>query len=267
MADALSTLPFSPFLGIAPWALAGVFASHFFGCFIRGAFGFGSNVPIVLLTTWLLGPHHAILLAVMTGLVAQFHLIPQGLKTVDWQVTKPLLGGLLVGVAMGTWAFTVLAADWLTVVMGLLIAVIVVMDYFRLLKRLDLWINLRSKLVTSTLATTAGAVGAVSGGGAFYFLVAYLKLACPTPATLRGTNIITSGLFMFARVGMLVVAGLISYTLLVETVLLIPVVFAATWTGTKFFRSSSPARFFAALQLMLIAMATMLVVKGIVEIT
>jgi uncharacterized membrane protein YfcA len=266
MAEALFPLPFAPFADIAPWAVAGVFVSHFFGCFIRGAFGFGSNVPIVLLTTWLLGPHHAILLAVMTGFVAQFHLIPQGLKTVDWQVARPLLGGLFVGVAVGTWAFTILATDWLTVVMGSLIAVIVVMDQFRLLQRLDNWIDLRSKLVTSTLATTAGTVGAVSGGGAFYFLVAYLKLTCATPASLRGTNIITSGLFMSARLAMLVVAGLISLSLLAETVLLVPVVFAATWTGTNFFRSSSPERFYAALQFMLLAMAAALVVKGILKI-
>ena len=87
-----------------------------------------------------------------------------------------------------------------------------------------------------------------------------------TPASLRGTNIVTSGLFMFARLGMLIIAGMISLSLLAETVLLVPVVFAATWTGTRFFRSSSPERFYAALQFMLLAMAAALVVRGILKI-
>ena len=66
----------TPFADIPLWAVIGVFASHFFGFFIRGALGFGSNMPIVLLTTWLLGPHHAILLVVLTAFVAQIHLFP-----------------------------------------------------------------------------------------------------------------------------------------------------------------------------------------------
>ena len=55
----------APFVGLAAWSIAGVFAAHAFGCFVRGAFGFGSNVPIVIATTFLLGPHHAILLALL----------------------------------------------------------------------------------------------------------------------------------------------------------------------------------------------------------
>ena len=38
-------------------------------------------MPIVLLTTWILDPHHAVLLVVLAALVAQVHLLPQGVKT------------------------------------------------------------------------------------------------------------------------------------------------------------------------------------------
>ena len=67
----------APFEGVPAWAIACVIASYFFGFFVRGAFGFGSNMPIVLLTTWLLGPHHAILLTAVAALAAQLHLLPQ----------------------------------------------------------------------------------------------------------------------------------------------------------------------------------------------
>jgi len=60
------------------------FAAHGFGCFIRGAFGFGLNMPIVILTTFLLGPHHAVLLALLTTVVAQINLLPSAMKDADW---------------------------------------------------------------------------------------------------------------------------------------------------------------------------------------
>ena len=84
-----------PFAGIAWWAVAGVFAAHALGSFIRGAFGFGSNMPIVIITTFLLGPHHAILLALLTTFLAQATLARQGWQTADWQVAKPLVAGLM----------------------------------------------------------------------------------------------------------------------------------------------------------------------------
>ena len=47
------------FQGIEWWVLLALAATHALGCFIRGAFGFGSNVPIVVISAFLLPPHHA----------------------------------------------------------------------------------------------------------------------------------------------------------------------------------------------------------------
>lgn len=256
----------TPFAEVPSWAIVCVFASHFLGFFIRGVFGFGSNMPIVLLTTWMLGPHHAILLVILAAFVAQIHLFPQGLNTADWKVTRSLIIGQLVGIALGTWLFTILAADWLTLILGLLITSIVLMDRFKLLERLASLVDLRSRTVTSSLAVTSGAMGTVSGGGGIYFLAAYLKLACATPETLRGTNLILSGFFMMGRILFIAIARLISLRLLVEAAILLPVVFLGTWAGTRFFQASSPERFYAALQLLLFFAAIALVGKGIVKI-
>jgi uncharacterized membrane protein YfcA len=261
-------LPFDliPFSDIPAWAVICVFAAHFIGFFIRGAFGFGSNMPIILLTTWLLGPHHAILLVVFTAAMAQVHLFPQGFRTADWKVTRPLLVGMFAGVCVGTWLFTILATDWLTLIMGSLITIVVAMDRLRLLERLTGFIDLRARLVTSSLAAISGAVGTVSGGGGLYFLVVYLKLACESAASLRGTNMILSGLFILVRVGLLVPTGLITLPLLVEAVLLMPVVFLGTWTGTRVFHLTEPRRFFDALQLILLLAAVAIMVRGFVKI-
>ena len=256
----------TPFADILPWAVVCVFVSHLFGFFIRGAFGFGSNLPIVLLTTWMLGPHHAIILVVLTSLIAQIHLLPQGLKTADWEVAKPLLVGTIIGVAAGTWLFVILAADWLTLIMGLLVTWIVLMDRLRLLERLGRWTDLRSRTVTSLLSVTSSTVGTVSGGGGLFFLVVYLKLACKTPVTLRGTNLVLSGTFLAFRALFIAIAGLVSQHLLVEAALLVPIVFLGTWTGTRFFQTSSAERFYAGLQLLLLCAAFALIGKGIAQL-
>ncbi len=256
----------APFAEIAPWMIACVFATHFFGFFIRGAFGFGSNMPIVLITTWILGPHHAILLVLLTTIVAQLHLLPQGVKTADWAVMRTLVVGMLAGIFIGTWLFTILAADWLTLVMGVLVTVVVAMDGFKLLQRLSDRIDLRSPWVASSLATTSSAIGAVSGGGAFYLLVVYLKLACSTPAALRGTNITLSGMFIIWRFLLVAYYGLITPQLLIEAALLVPAVFLGTWTGTRFFHASTPERFYVALQILLVVAALALIGKGIARV-
>src|SRR3989304_8073744 len=117
------------------WAVGCIFVSYFLGFFVRGAFGFGSNIPIVLLTTSVLGPHHAIVLVAVAAFISQIDLLPQGVRTADWQVSKPLIIGMLAGSALGTWLLTLWTAEWLTVTMGLLIMTVVGMDRFRVLDR------------------------------------------------------------------------------------------------------------------------------------
>lgn len=251
-----------PFSGIPIWAIVCVLVAHFLGFFIRGAFGFGSNMPIILLTTWLLGPHHAVVLVVVTASASQFHLLPQGLKTADWPVTRPLLAGMVVGVSVGTWIFTKLEADWLTLLMGGLITGIVVMDRFRVLEHLTRVIDLRARVVSMTLALISGLVGTISGGGGLYFLIVYLKLACETVSGLRGTNLILSGLFILVRLVLLIWSGFVSWSVAMEAALLMPAVLLGTWLGTRCFHAIDSKRFFSALQFVLLAMAIALAVKG-----
>jgi uncharacterized membrane protein YfcA len=256
----------APFAGIAWWAIAGVFAAHVFGCFIRGAFGFGSNMPIVIITTFLLGPHHAVLLALLTTAVAQLNLLPTAMKDADWPVARPLMIGLFMGTTLGTWLFTILSAKWLVLVLGVLLCVIVLMDKFKFVERLTRHMDLRSKRMATGFAFTGGAMGGLGGGGAFYFLVVYLKHACATATALRGTNVALSLLVMVTRMTVVILAGRMTLSLLVEGLLLTPFVIAATWYGAHVFRTSTSARFFAALQILLLAGAIALIVKGFAQL-
>lgn len=258
------TLPAAwlPYTAIGPWETGFVFLIYAAGFFIRGAFGFGSNMPIVLLTTWVLGPHHAIFLVAVTAAVAQVHMFPAGVKTADWGIARPMFIGMLIGTACGTWMLSRLDAEWLTLTMGGLITMIVIIDRYHLLERLSERINLRARPVTASLALTSGVLGSVSGGGGIYFMAPYLKLVCPTPTALRGTNLVLSGLFMMGRIVFIALLGLLTPNLFIETLLLLPAVALGIWAGTRFFRTATPERFYAALQLLLAMAAVVLMLKG-----
>jgi len=251
-----------PFDGIEWWVLAALAATHALGCFIRGAFGFGSNVPIVVISAFLLPPHHAILLALMTTLAAQIQLLPSGFRTADWQVTKPLMAGLVVGTTTGSWLFSVLSPEWLVIILGGLIVFIILMDTICVVEKLVRHVDLRSRRLAAILAAIGGTMGGLSGAGAFYFLVVYLKHACPTPETLRGTNVMLASITMGVRLIALATLGFITPTLIVEGLILWPVAIAATWLGAHAFKRSSPGGFYIALQILLLCGAASLIYKG-----
>ncbi len=256
-----------PFAGLAWWAIAAVAMTHAFGCFIRGAFGFGSNMPIVLITTFILGPHHAILLSLMTTMVALVNLVPQGLRTMDWSIARPLMAGMVTGTLAGTLLFTVLSPDRLVLVLGVLICTIVLMDTFHVIERLGRHIDLRSPRLGGMLSLTGGFAGGLSGAGMFYFLVVYMKHTCPDRVTLRGTTAIMSAVTMVLRLGALILAARVTPTIVTEGLMLAPIAFAATWFGSHVFRVSSAGRFYGALQTLLLAGAAALLVKGVMQMS
>lgn len=255
-----------PFVGRSLWVAAAVAGANFIGFFIRGAFGFGSNVPIVLMTAWLLSPHHAIVLVMLTATVAQVHLLPQGMKQADWHVVGTVTPGLLIGIALGTWVFTELEAAWLILVMAVLIIFIVMLDRLRLIERISALLPLRSPWVASSLALTGATAGTISGGGTVYFLVVYFKLVCGTAEALRATNIAISGLFIFLRVAGIAATGFVEPRYLIEAALMVPAVFLGTIAGTRTFHHTPPARFYLALQYLLLLAALSLLLKGLAAV-
>ena len=261
-----SLLPTALFDGLSPWSIIFVFAAVWFGFFVRGAFGFGSNMPIVLLTTWVLGPHHAIILVAVAAALAQIHLLPQGPRHADWKLVAALLPGTVVGVVAGTWLLSHLEASGLMAVMGALVLGIVLMDHFKLITWLSKVIDLRALPVSMGLAAMSGVLGTVSGGGGIYFLVGYLRYACPLPAVFRCTNIMISGSFMGARFVSLGIAGLIAFEYMIEALALLPAIFLGTWSGGRFFKASNPDAFYRALQVLMLCAAMALVVRGVVGV-
>ena len=60
--------------------------------------------------------------------------------------------------------------------------------------------------------------------------------------------------------------GAFSLSMVFETLVLVPMVFLGTWTGTRFFRTSSPERFYTALQALLLCAALAITAKGLLRL-
>ncbi|MEM7405509.1 MAG: sulfite exporter TauE/SafE family protein [Pseudomonadota bacterium] len=239
-----------------------VYAAYLFGYYVRGSFGFGSNLPAVLLTAVVLGPHHAVLLASVVATFGQVQLLPQGLHGANWSRVVPVVLAMVIGNTLGVWLLTVLSADWLLVLLGILVAFMVTSDRLNLLSRLETVIDVRSPRLAAGIGTVSSAMGTVAGGGALYLLAPYLRLAARSPLEFRSTNVMIAGISSLNRILMLSAAGLVTLELLVESVALLPMIVLGTLAGTRFFKSAAPERFFAALQWMLLFAATLLAVKG-----
>lgn len=266
MIDVLFPQGIAPFDGLSAAVIAMVVAIYLMAFILRGALGFGSVTPTVLLTSWVLEPHHAVLLALTTTVAAQGQLLPEGFRHGDWQITRPILAAISITIVVGIWAFIRLDANWLTLIIGVMMCWTVFMEYRKLLDRLGEYIDMRAPRNAFALAGISGLIAGTVGAGGMLFLVVYLKLACETAQKLRATALLVGGLFMIWRFLVALGAGLISSNLILETILLLPVIYLGGWIGIKFFQSLTDERFFRLFQVFLMVMAVGLVAKGLIQV-
>ena len=244
-----------------------VVVAYVFGFYVRGSFGFGSNLPIVLITAWFLGALDAVLLVSVVATYAQVQLLPQGVRDANWKRTIPMVVTMTIGGAVGVWLLRTMSADWLLLVLGLIVGVMMVTERMNLLVHLGRFIDVRASRVTATLGCVSSVAGTLAGGGTMYLLVPFLRIAANSPAEFRSTNMMVAGLSTMIRIVMLSFAGLVSLELLVDALVLWPVTVVAALAGGHFFRTSSPERFFSALQRMMMVAAVLLMIKGILVLT
>ena len=169
----------------------------------------------------------------------------------------------LAAIIVGVFVFKELEPGWLTICLGVVMSGVVVLDYLHLMDRLAAKINLRSTTTAFSLSAIAGLIAGIAGGGGMYFYSVYLKLACPTPALMRGTAILLGSIFMYWRFIVAIVVGLISLRLLIESLFLAPASWFGAWIGIRFFHGSDTSRFYGVFQLVLLIGAGALLWKGL----
>ena len=266
MIDLLFPQGIDPFAGLSGPVIAAVFVIYLMAFTLRGAIGFGSVTPTVLLTSWVLEPHHAVLLALVTTVAAQGQLLPEGFRNGDWKIARPIMAAICISIVVGIFFFMRLDANWLTLIIGVVMCWTVFMEYRKLLERLGKYIDMRAPRTAFALASISGLIAGTVGAGGMLFLVVYLKLACDTAQKLRATALLIGGLYMIWRFIVAWAAGLISSNLILETILLLPVIYLGGWLGIRYFRSLTDERFFRLFQVILMVLAVGLVAKGLIQV-
>jgi uncharacterized membrane protein YfcA len=233
---------------------------------IRGAFGFGAVAPAIIFSSMILEPHHAVMLALATGVWAQAQIVPFGLRNGDWKLARPLLLAGFAAIAAGVFVFKKLDPGWLTICLGVAMLLIALADRYKLLDRLAARVDIKRFSVALGLSTVSGLVAGIAGGGGMYLYSVYLRVACPTPTLMRGTSILIGSVFLFWRFLVAIVFGLISWRLMVESVVLLPISMVGAWFGIRFFHRADARRFYGAFQLVLMLGAAILLWKGFARI-
>ncbi len=254
-----------PFAGVSWPAIGGIVVIYFLAFAARGAIGFGAIAPAIVLTSWLIPPHHAVLLAMIAATVPQLHLLPEGLRGGDWKVCRPVFLALALSIAAGVWLFAALSSDSLSLALGAIMTLIILLDMGQWLNRFAEKVDLRAYPVAFGLATAIGLVTGVAGAGGMMMLSVYLKHACRDHVSLRATAILLGTMLTLWRVLATAVIGLIDWQLIVESVLLMPVVYAGIWIGTRWFRTMTPKAFYRVFQGVLLVSAAGLMLEGLLQ--
>ncbi len=256
----------SSFDDLSGWTIAVLAFIYFMAFFIRGMIGFGSGMPAVLGSAWILPPHDAVMIALLAGVFSQIQLLPQGFRDTNWKVTWPMIAGMMLSVVIGIGIFASLRAEWLTVVMGGCLSLAVLADMARLAERAAPHLRLDRFSVAFSLAALAGLMAGVAGAGANYFLSFYIRFVAPTPTAFRATNIVVSGAMSLWRAIATGFAGLFTIKLFIAAVLVLPAVYAGGWGGRRLAGRLSAQRYFRLFQMLLLLAAIGLIAKGVIAL-
>lgn len=239
----------------------------FFGSyFVKGAIGIGALSPAVLFATMLVGPHHAILLAVITNAVSHLQFLPQGMRDGDWRVARQVIPGNFTGSIFGIWIFGQVGSAWLTFVLGLTLGCVLIADMTNALDRLSERIDLRAPSFVVPLSAISGVISGVTGAGGLLFIAIYVKHVCSTPNIYRATVILLAMLVVGWRAVLLVATGFIDRTLVFEGALMLPAVVLGGIVGTWFYRKLTVKRFFLFFQMVILFSAVNLLWRGLKDL-
>lgn len=241
--------------------LAGI---YFLSFVLKGMFGLGAMPPLVILGAWVLGPHHAVVLAVVSNVVSQMQFTPEALRNGDWRLARGLVLAYLPATILGVWIFGRLESAWLTVVVGLGLAIIVMTDGSAALRRYDTFIRDRSPVLGPVVAAFSGIIGGVVGAGGVILVASYIRKVCTDARVLRATILLIATFFIVWRMAVYAANGFVPLSVLAECLILLPIIVIGGYVGSRLFGLLPKDRFFPVFKIFLVIASLILVVKGLV---
>ena len=235
---------------------------YFLSFAVKGMFGLGAMPPLVIFGAWILEPHHAVVLAVVSNVFSQLQFIPEGDRNGDWRSVKGLILAYLPATILGVWIFGWLETAWLTVVLGVTLVAVLLAEWFSLFQRYETTIQQRASVLGPVLAAVSGVLAGVAGAGGVIMVSTYIKFIVKDPRAFRATIILIATFFIGWRTVVFAANGFVSIPIFTECLVLLPISLVGGYVGSLLFGRIPKERFFPAFRIALLLASVNLVVKG-----
>ncbi|MEQ8193108.1 MAG: sulfite exporter TauE/SafE family protein [Rhodospirillales bacterium] len=254
------------FDGLDGWHVGTLVLVYIGSYFIKGAIGVGNLAIMVLIGALILTPHHAVVLALVTTFFAQFQFLREGIKYTDWPIAKSVILSAYIGLGIGVWIFSKVDGTWLTLFVGATLGLMIVADLTHGLSRMSAALDFRKKTILYPTMIGFGLISGIGGAGTLSGVTFYLKQITPSARVLRGTIMMLGIIFASWRVFLFGLTGYLTWNIVIEVVILMPVMLFFGYLGAKFFSGLSDKRYHQYLQYMLLCIAVILVGKSLVKL-
>lgn len=248
------------------WHVGALFAVYVVSYFIKGALGVGNLAIMVLLGALILTPHHAVVLALVTTCFAQLQFLREGMRYADWSLAKSVILCAYIGLGIGVWIFGNVDGTWLTLFVGATLGLMIIADLTHGLSRMSAVLDFRKRAVLYPTMIGFGLISGIGGAGTLSGVTFYLKQISPDARILRGTIMMLGIIFAVWRVALYGLTGYLTWGILIEVAILMPIMLLSGYLGAKYFSGLSDKRYHQYLQYMLLCIAAILVGKSLVKL-
>lgn len=244
-------------------ALALVFGASFF---VKGVFGYGA-VPLLIVTgSFVVEPHHIVVLAALTNLLTHAQYLPDGLAHGRRDITLRLAVTLVPTIALGVWIFARMGGASLNVIAGLVILASIIADARNLLNPLAPWVRANARLAAPVFGFIAGLISGIIGAGAVSFISLFVRIFAPDKQGFRATIILVTAVILVWRSIVLAATGQATLTIALEAAIMLPGGLIAGVVGARLSRRLSDASFFSAYRLVLSVGAVAMIARGLMAL-
>lgn len=239
---------------------------YFLANAVRGFFGIGALPLLLLLSVWILEPHHAVLLAMLVITYTQVMFVTEAFRHGNWRLCLLLAFGYIPTVALGVAVFTKLDQSWLGIVVGGLLVGVILADIIIPSDRLRNFSKKFPRLGAISMAAVAGGLSGLIGAGNLIFLSLYIKTIYQDARLFRATMLLIAIMMGMWRLCVQSLHGMITASLLIESVIVTPAALLGSYLGIRLFKNTPSAEYFGAFRLLLIFLSVLIVIRHMLAI-
>lgn len=253
----------TPFDGLSAAQIAMLGLIYFGAFFVKGVFGFGAVPLLIVAGSFVVTPHHAVILAAVTNLVTHLQYIPEGWRNGQRALVGRLIVYVIPAIAVGVVIFAQLGGGSLSILAGIIILGSVLTDALRLLDPLAPMVRRQARIVGPVFGVISGLISGIVGAGSIAFIGLYVRMFAPDRQGFRATIILMVAVTMVWRTSVLAVTGLITGALLIEAAILLPGSVLSGALGARLSKRISDRGFFTAYRVVLCTGALLMIWRGL----